>query len=71
MRWAAIREQHGDVARYRFAHRDTFFVSSAEGAKRVLQDNAQNYDKEHPTYRTMRRLFGNGLLTSDGELWLR
>jgi len=70
-RWSAIREQHGDVSRYRFALRDTFFISSAEGAKRVLQDNAQNYDKEHPTYWMLRRLFGNGLLTSDGDFWLR
>lgn len=35
-RWSAIRERHGDVSRYRFALRDTLFVSSAEGAKRVL-----------------------------------
>ena len=34
--YAAIRERYGDVARYRFALRDTFIVSSAEGAKRVV-----------------------------------
>jgi cytochrome P450 len=70
-RWSAIRERHGDVSRYRYALRDGFFVSSAEGAKRILQDNAQNYDKEHPSYRMLRRLFGNGLLTSEGDFWLR
>jgi cytochrome P450 len=70
-RWSAMRERYGDVARYRFALRDGFFFSSAEGAKRILQDNAQNYDKEHPSYRMLRRLFGNGLLTSEGDFWLR
>ena len=57
-RLSAIRERHGDVSRYRFALRDGYLVSSAEGVKRVLQDNAQNYDKEHPSYRMLRRLFG-------------
>jgi cytochrome P450 len=70
-RWSDIREAHGDVARYRFAGIDTFFLSSADGARRVLSDNAGNYTKDHPSYRMLRRLFGNGLLTSDGSFWLR
>ena len=70
-RLSAIRERHGEVSRYRYALRDGYLVSSAEGVKRVLQDNAQNYDKEHPSYRMLRRLFGNGLLTSEGDFWRR
>jgi cytochrome P450 len=70
-RWTEIREQHGDVASYRFGGIETFFISSADGARRVLQDNAANYTKEHPSYRMLRRLFGNGLLTSEGSFWLR
>ncbi|HEY8927318.1 MAG TPA: cytochrome P450 [Polyangia bacterium] len=70
-RWTDIREQHGDVARYRFAGIDTFLIGSADGARRVLQDNAANYTKEHRSYRMLRRLFGNGLLTSEGGFWLR
>jgi len=70
-RWTEIREQHGDVARYRFAGRDTFFIASPDGARRVLQDNVANYTKEHASYRMLRRLFGNGLLTSEGSFWLR
>ncbi|MFO0615557.1 MAG: cytochrome P450 [Polyangiaceae bacterium] len=71
VRWTSIREQHGDVARYRFAFRDTFFLTSADGAKRVLQDNAPNYTKQHSSYRMLRRLLGDGLLTSEGDFWLR
>lgn len=70
-RWSAIRKQYGDVARYRYALTDTFFICSADGVKRVLQDNASNYTKEHGSYRMLRRLFGNGLITSEGSFWLR
>jgi cytochrome P450 len=70
-RWTRIREQHGDVARYRFAGRDTYLITSADAVKRVLQDNAANYTKEHASYKMLRRLFGNGLITSEGSFWLR
>lgn len=70
-RWTRIRDEHGEVARYRFALSDTFLISSADGAKRVLQDNAANYSKDHGAYRMLRRLLGNGLLTSEGSFWLR
>lgn len=70
-RWASIRRDHGDVARYRYGLFDTYFISSAEGARRVLQDNVANYTKEHPAYAMVKRLVGNGLLTSEGSFWLR
>lgn len=70
-RWGGIREQFGNVARYRLGPADTFLIQSAEGAKRILQENAGNYDKAHLSYATLRRLLGNGLLTSDGSFWLR
>lgn len=70
-RWTRIQKEHGEVARYRYALIDTFLLSSAEAAKRVLQDNAANYTKEHGSYKMLRRLFGNGLLTSEGSFWLR
>jgi cytochrome P450 len=70
-RWGGIRTQFGDVARYRLGPADTFLVQSAEGARRILQENASNYTKAHLSYATLRRLLGNGLLTSDGSFWLR
>jgi cytochrome P450 len=70
-RWTRIRVEHGPVARYRFALADSYLVTSADGVKRVLQDNAANYTKDHPAYAMLRRLFGDGLLTSEGALWLR
>lgn len=70
-RWTQMRREHGAIARYRYALADSYFVTSADGVKRVLQDNAANYTKDHPAYAMLRRLFGNGLLTSEGDLWLR
>ena len=70
-RWTAMRSQHGDVARYRFGFDDMYFISSAEGVRRVLQENVANYTKDHPSYRMIQRLVGNGLLTSEGSFWLR
>lgn len=70
-RWTSIQRQYGDVARYKYGLSDTFFISSAEGAKRILQDNVSNYTKQLPTYAMIRRLVGNGLLTSEGSFWLR
>src|SRR3712207_4989112 len=66
-RWRAIRAEHGDVARYRYGFNDTYLVTSAEGARRVLQENVSNYTKEHASYGMLRRLVGNGLLTSEGS----
>ncbi len=70
-RWTRIREAHPHVARYRYGLTDSYLVTSAEAAKHVLQDNAANYTKEHPVYGMLRRLFGNGLFTSEGSFWLR
>ena len=70
-RWTRIAREHGAVARYRLGLGQRYFVSTAEGAKRVLQENAANYVKQHAIYSLLRRLFGNGLFTSNGDFWLR
>jgi hypothetical protein len=67
VRWTMIRETYGPVARYTFGLSDSYFISSAEGARRILQENAANYTKEHGSYRILRRIFGNGLFTSEGS----
>src|SRR5579871_5514353 len=63
-RWTQIRTQHGEVARYRFALADSYLLSSDAAVKHVLQDNPANYTKEHGSYKMLRHLFGNGLITS-------
>lgn len=70
-RWEQIAREHGPVARYRRGLGTSYLISTAEGAKRVLQENASNYLKEHSTYSLLRAIFGNGLFTSNGAFWLR
>jgi cytochrome P450 len=53
------------------AHRTFYLVSHPDGIRHVLVDNARNYSKDTATYRKVRSLLGNGLLTSDGDAWLR
>jgi len=71
VRWTMIRDTHGPVSRYTFGLSDSYFISSAEGARRILQENAANYTKEHGSYQMLRRIFGDGLFTSEGSFWLR
>ncbi|MGO9604737.1 MAG: cytochrome P450 [Candidatus Binataceae bacterium] len=63
-------KRYGDVVRYRLATMPGFVVVHPEGIKHVLQENHRNYVKS-PDYRILARLLGDGLLTSEGELWTR
>jgi cytochrome P450 len=40
-------------------------------AQHVLVDHAANYSKGGALWQAMRKVFGNGLLVSEGEFWLR
>lgn len=59
---------YGPVARLQMGPKDFYLVSGPEEVKYVLQENHHNYRKG---YDQARPLFGDGLLTSDGEEWLR
>lgn len=62
---------HGAVARYRLGPLRSYLVTHPDGVKRVLQDNVVNYTKDHLTYGMVRWITGNGLITSQGDFWLR
>jgi len=63
--------QCGPVVHYRFVVWHVYTVNHPDGAKRILQDNNRNYNKDVFDYSLLKGLLGNGLLTSDGESWLR
>jgi cytochrome P450 len=64
----------GDVARIHVGPpgwRNTFYsVSSADGVLQVLGD-PERYTKNTPAYGEVRLALGNGMLTSEGEVWHR
>lgn len=66
-----LAREHGDVVRFHLGPQPLIFVSSPEAVRHVMQDNARNYTKQTPGFDVVRELLRQGLLTSDGELWIR
>ena len=62
--------RYGEVAYFKIGPRHGYLVTNPADIRHVLQDNARNYRKS-PLYDRLRVVFGNGLLTSEGEFWLR
>jgi len=67
----ATWREYGDVVSYRLLRQRFYLVVHPDGVKHVLQDNNRNYDKNNLDYRVLRQLLGQGLLTSEGDFWLR
>jgi len=63
---------YGDFVPLRFLNRPVCLLNNPADIEYVLTANSRNFRKTLG-YRTpfMRRLFGQGLLTSEGDLWLR
>ncbi|MFL6143006.1 MAG: cytochrome P450 [Labedaea sp.] len=66
MTWASAT--YGDAVRLRLGPKTLNFFNNPEHAKHVLADNAGNYLKGIGLVHAKRAL-GDGLLTSEGELW--
>jgi cytochrome P450 len=67
----ALRDQHGDVVRAHLGRRTGVFVADPIIIEHVLVENTRNYTKQTKGYGVLRKLMGNGLLTSEGSFWLR
>ncbi|MEU6405183.1 cytochrome P450 [Streptomyces sp. NPDC046985] len=68
MMTAAAR--YGDAVRLSLGPKTLYFFNHPDHAKHVLADNAANYHKGIGLAQA-RRALGDGLLTSEGELWRR
>jgi cytochrome P450 len=60
---------YGDIFRVRILNLQVCAIAHPEGIKQVLQDNHRNYRKSFD-YQILARLLGQGLVTSEGSLWL-
>lgn len=69
------RQRHGDVVRISAGppglRAELYCVFSAEGAQQVLASESANFRKDNAFYQEVRDSFGNGLLTSQDEDYLR
>lgn len=68
--FSQVAHDHGPVARVGLGKFTLFLLSQPEPIQRVLQENAQNYWKGEGLA-AAKPLMGEGLATSEGELWLR
>ncbi|XVV07294.1 cytochrome P450 [Actinosynnema sp. CA-248983] len=60
--------QYGDAVKMAIGPKTLYFFNHPDHAKHVLADNANNYHKGIGLVHA-RRALGDGLLTSEGELW--
>ncbi|HKD11393.1 MAG TPA: cytochrome P450 [Thermoanaerobaculia bacterium] len=65
-----VRE-YGDVVRFRIPGYETFLLQNPRDIETVLLTQRSNFVKHSFFWRHVTAIFGNGLLTSDGDFWLR
>lgn len=65
---AEARAEYGDAVRVVIGPKKLYIFNHPDHAKHVLADNAANYHKGIG-YVESKRALGDGLLTSEGELW--
>lgn len=61
--------EFGDIAQFPVPRPPSYLVNSPDGVRRVLVDNARGYGKSTIQYRALSLVTGEGLLTSDGDVW--
>jgi cytochrome P450 len=68
--FSAWAREFGDIFHYRALWINVFFLNHPDLIESVLVRNYQNFVKDH-VVRKSRWFFGDGLLTNEGESWLR
>ncbi len=66
-----LAREYGEVARFRVVNRTAYLLSSPEAVERVLVANHRNFIKHTFFWRKVDAIFGKGLLTNEGDDWLR
>ena len=64
-----LTRTYGDVVCYRAAPEPAYLVNHPDYVRRVLIDNNRNYSKETYINQMFKTAVGDGLLTSEGEVW--
>ena len=65
-----VAREYGDLASFRFGPRRIFLASHPDLIEQVLVTDAKHYVK-HFGARMYKPVLGNGLVTSEGDFWLR
>lgn len=65
-----VARKYGDIASFRFGPKRIFLISHPDLVEQVLVTDARHYIK-HFGARMYKPVLGNGLVTSEGDFWLR
>ncbi len=67
-----VTNQYGCGVKVRIeAERDTYIVTHPEHVEEVLLNTGRTFQKGYQRHPLMRLVLGNGLVTSEGDFWLR
>lgn len=66
-----LQRNYGDVVRIRLGPVEALAIFHPDAIQRVMQDNQNNYSKDTLAFKSLRLIFGNGLISSNGDFWLR
>jgi len=67
---AGVARDYGPIASLRFGRSRAFLVNDPSLIEQVMVTHRASFVKSRPL-RAQRRVFGNGLLTNEGDSWLR
>jgi cytochrome P450 len=62
---------YGDVVRLRFGPRSVLALFHPDHVYHILVTHRENYTKQSRGFNKLRQVVGNGLVTSEGDFWLR
>jgi cytochrome P450 len=65
------RDRYGDLYTLNLGIAKVVICTHPRHAQHILRDHAHNYGKGGAVWNSMRGLLGNGLVVSEGEVWLR
>ncbi|HSB60206.1 MAG TPA: cytochrome P450, partial [Vicinamibacteria bacterium] len=68
--YARCAREYGDVVPFRLARRQVVMLNHPDAIEEVLVTQARHFTKT-PILRLLRPLLGDGLLLSEGDVWLR
>lgn len=69
--WRRWQQEYGDVVRVSLGAHELVLLFHPRHVERVLQSHQRQYQRTGFGYDILRLVQGDGLLTSDGELWRR
>ena len=61
----------GEIVHFLMPHQHVVVLADPDHVRHVFQDNYRNYSKQTPGFKVLRTFLADGLLTNEGDAWLR